>query len=257
MGSYLFGLQSDCFKGVSRMLSRIFKGFIATIMVFSLSINSLAVYIGSYDPNIDYSKAMYDCAELGDEYSMALGHIYELQRNMKLKDLGKEDEVTCYFSPEKTGKEIIIEMVSDQMKKDYRYSGYVYECLAKNGYSDVCIAGILGNMMNETGGNTLTLNPYVYESEYGMHYGLCQWSLIYHKDIDGADIQDQVAYLIKSMDGTFKLFEESEKDFKASETAEDAAEYFSKYYERGGNTKQRKKNAKEAYDWIISFKGEK
>lgn len=239
------------------MLTRLLKSFITILIAITLTFDASAlyVYVGSYDPNVDYSKAMYKCAELGDECSMALGYVYEIQRNMKLKDQEKEEEATSYFSPDKTGKEIIIEMVSDRMKKEYRYSGYVWEQLSRNGYSDVSIAGILGNMMNETGGNTLALKPYVYETEHGMHYGVCQWSLIYHKGIDGADIEDQITYLIKNMDSTFKLFKGSEKDFKACETAEDAAEYFSKYYERGGNTKQRKENATKAYDWIMGFKG--
>lgn len=237
------------------MSFRILRIIILSIIAAFLTINASSVYIGSYDPTIDYSKAMYKCAELGDECSMAMGHIYELQRNIKLKDLGKENEQTHYFSPYKTGKEIIIEIVSDQMIEEHAYSGYVYEQLARADYSDVCIAGILGNIMNETGENTLTLNPYIYEIEHGMHYGLCQWSIVYHKEVDGANIQDQVAYLIKNMDKIFKLFKGSEEDFKKCETADDAAEYFSKYYERGGNTKQRKKNAKEAYEWIMSFKG--
>lgn len=212
--------------------------------------------IRSYDPNVDYSKAMYECANLGDECSMALGHVYELQRNMKLKDLGREDETTSYFSPDKTGNDILIEIMSDRMKKEYVVAGYVYEQLAKNGYSDVCIAGILGNMMNETGGNTLSLNPYIYELEYGMHYGLCQWSLIYHKEINGGGLEDQIAYLIKTIGPIFEQFKASIDEFKALETPEEAAGYFSTYYERGGNTAQRKKNARKAYEWIIGFKEE-
>lgn len=234
------------------MMTRMIFSMIITLTM-ATSAHAVTTQL-TYDTNIDYSKAMYECAKLGDECSMALGHVYELQRNMKLKDLGLEDETTSYFSPDKTGNDILIEMMSDRMKKEYAVAGYVYEQLAKNGYSDVCIAGILGNMMNETGGNTLSLNPYIYELEYGMHYGLCQWSLVYHKEINGGGLEEQIAYLIKTIGPIFEQFKGRVDEFKILETPEEAAGYFSTYYERGGNTSQRKKNARKAYEWIMGFK---
>lgn len=226
-----------------------------TTLLFKASVYGLIAHpVKTYDKNTDYRAAMYKCATLGDECSMAMGHVYEIQRNMKLTDLGKEDEKTSYFHPGKLGFDIVAEMVSDKMRENHNVAGYLYEQLAKNGYNDVVISGILGNMMNEVGGNTLDLNPYAYETEFGMHYGLCQWSIDYFPEINGIGLDDQISYLVSTMDKHLRQFGGSLEAFDRCETPEEAARYFSIYYERGGNTTQRKKNAKEAYDWIISFK---
>lgn len=226
-----------------------------TTLLFKSSVYGLIAHpVKTYDKNVDYRAAMYRCATLGDECSMAMGHVYEIQRNMKLTDLGKDGEKTFYFHPGKLGSDIVAEMVSDKMRKEYDTAGYIYEQLSKAGYTDAAVAGILGNMMNETGGNTLNLNPYIYEVEYGMHYGLCQWSVKYFQEVNGASLEDQVSYLITTMEEHLTPFGGSLDGLKECETAEDAARYFSIYYERGGNTTQRKKNAKEAYEWIMKFK---
>lgn len=211
-------------------------------------------YVGSYDPNVDYRQAMYRCATLGDECSMAMGQIYEIQRNMKLTDLHRESDQTCYFHPGKPNTDIMTEMVADKMRSEHKIAAYVYERLSKAGYTDIAISGILGNMMNETGGNTLDLNPYVYEVEFGMHYGLCQWAITYFPEINGAGVETQLDYLINTIDKNMSLFGGSEEGLNACTTPEEAGEYFSTYYERGGNTEQRKKNARIAYKWIMSFK---
>lgn len=238
-----------------RMKSKILAATASIVLFSNLTVHAVDnVYVGSYDPTVDYRKEMYKCALLGDECSMAMGHIYEIQRNMKLQDLGRKDEKTSYFHPRKSGEEIATEMIVDSMKKEYPVAAKVYEYLNKNGYSDVTIAGILGNMMNETGGNTLNLNPYVYELEHGMHYGLCQWSIKFFPEVNGLSFEDQLAYFTQTIDEHMTPFHGSLNDFKECATPEVAANYFSTYYERGGNTAQRELNAETAYNWIIGFK---
>ena len=67
-----------------------------------------AVYIPDakgYDPKVDYMSHMIKAAENGSEYAMALGRVYELHRNNKIRDLKLDYETTDYFvgnTPQKT-----------------------------------------------------------------------------------------------------------------------------------------------------------
>ena len=59
----------------------------------------------------------------------------------------------------------------------------VYRFLHKKGLSDACIAGILGNMAQECGGESLKLDMYL-EEKNGVGYGLIQWSDTRRKDLE-------------------------------------------------------------------------
>lgn len=200
--------------------------------------------------NIDYKAAMYDCAVLGDENSMCLGSIYEKQRNAKLSFLGREEEKTTYFNPLVSGNDVLADMIADEMAKGYSVAAEVYRKLKKHGYGDVSIAGILGNMMNECGGNTLALQPYIYEYECGKHYGLCQWSLVYYPQVNGTGVAEQLNLLVETIPNIMSQFGGSALEFSEITDPSEAGRYFANYYERGGNTAQRGRNAVNAYDWI-------
>ena len=181
------------------------------------------------------------------------GDIYEMQRNAKLIAMGREDEITDYFQPGKSGNDIFTEMVVDKMKEQHEYAGMVYDFLTRHGYSDIAIAGILGNMMNECGGNTLTLHPFIYDQN-GKHYGLCQWNIYYNKTVNGSGVDDQLLYLHETIEKVMKQFGGSFDAFNSLESAEYAGVYFCKYYERGINAKQRGLNSIRALEWIKEFK---
>lgn len=225
------------------------------IVGLSLMFSSIGSQVSAipFDMNVDYRAKMYDCALYGGEACLADGYSFEQLRNAKLMALGFHDQVTNYFEPGKSSDDILIEMVADKLKEEYEVAGYVYEYLAKEGYSDVAIAAILGNMMNETGGNTLNLRPYIYDHT-GFHYGLCQWNIEYGPAVNGAGIDEQLLYLTSTIEKTMKQFGGSFKEFKNLEGAEYAGTYFCKYYERGINSKQRGLNSIVAYEWIKGFK---
>lgn len=206
-----------------------------------------------YIDMVDYRSEMYKCAKLGDENSMCLGSIYEKQRNAKLCFLGYQEAQTTFFSPEKSGNDVCAEMIGEKMREEYSVAGYVYERLRKASLSDVAIAGILGSMMNECGGNTLHLNPDIYEYEYRKHYGLCQWSVLYSPEMNGASLEDQVTYLIETMGKNMHQFGGSLEEFNQLKKPEDAGAYFCKYYERGINSNQRSTNSATALEWIMKF----
>lgn len=232
-------------------LSLIFSAIVPQIE--AIETNVLHASPVPFEMNVDYRAKMYDCALAGEEGDLANGHIFETQRNAKLISMGKENEVTSYFQPGKSNIDILIEMVADNMREEYEVAGDVYEYLAKKKYSDVAIAAILGNMMNECGGNTLHLNPYIYDRT-GLHYGLCQWNIHYGPDVNGVGVIDQLLYLTSNIAQMMKQFGGSFEEFNSLEGAEYAGTYFCKYYERGANAKKRGLNAIVAHEWIKGFK---
>lgn len=200
---------------------------------------------------VNYMEEMTKCALLGDEHSLALGSIYEKQRNAKIcKEGGYEN--THFFKPDKDAFTIYVECLEHQMKDEYEYAAFVYGYLRKHGLRNETIAGILGNMMSECGGNTLELNPFVYEYEQGKHYGLCQWSLEYYPEIDGASGLRQLQFLVKTMAKTMNQFGGSFEKFAELDALE-AGMYFADYYERGGGREKRGENAEKAYEWIKKY----
>jgi len=81
----------------------------------------------------------------------------------------------------------------NRLKSEHAAAGRVYEFLHLRGYSDPVIAGILGNMMAECGGQTLELNWSLYDST-GKYYSLCMWSVYYGPQVRGADLDGQLTW---------------------------------------------------------------
>ena len=107
------------------------------------------------------------------------------------------------------------------------------------GYSDVVCAGILGNMMAECGGQTLELQWWIYNSTG--HYGLCQWSPEYYKELLGASLEQQLDFMKISFPMVFNgygdlWYEEGfdHDSFMSLTDAEEVAYIFCVVYERPG-----------------------
>lgn len=74
----------------------------------------LGVIIDGYESDVDYSSLMAYCAQMArdsddPETYLALGEVYEAQRNLKILTLGEESEysTTDYFGADKTLEEIL------------------------------------------------------------------------------------------------------------------------------------------------------
>ncbi len=140
---------------------------------------------------------------------------------------------------------------------DYPVAAQVYFRLSAAGWSDVCIAGVLGNMMTECGGQTLALEPYCEYWDDGVkYYGLCQWSMTYNSAVDGLDVDQQIDYLFGNIEKNMSYFGGSGAygRWLASTDAAQAARNFCGWYERGSATDKRVQNAGTAYDWILAAK---
>lgn len=141
-------------------------------------------------------------------------------------------------------------------EKEYPTAAYIWKTLSIEGYNDEVIAGIIGNMMAEIGGHTLSLDWNLVDSGY---YGLCQWNRGYSK-VWWKDTEYQVKFLLDTIKYEFNSYGNLYKknydyeDFLLEKSPENAALAFAKAYERcgSGSYKQRQANATIAYNYFIS-----
>ena len=110
---------------------------------------------------------------------------------------------------------------------EYPNACTVYQVLKQHGYSDAVIAGILGNMMAECGGQTLDLRWDAY-GEDGCFYGVCQWNKWTYPEVQGQDLLFQINYLLETIESRFG---DNYKKFRDSDNPRDAARRFSIWYE--------------------------
>ena len=134
---------------------------------------------------------------------------------------------------------------------------YLTDTMGLNNY---VAAGIMGNLMVETGGSTLSIEWDVY-SDGGGYYGLCQWSLYYNPSIGGSSFEEQCNYLNNSIEAEFTAFGFcyqngfGYQDFLNLQNERDAALAFAKCYERCAatsiNYSLRQSCAETAYSYFV------
>lgn len=167
------------------------------------------------------------------------------------------------MSEEKARLETVMSNINTSIAKitsweeDYYYATKAWQFFIEQGYSETVASAIIGNMMIETSGGTLSLNPTIYNSTR-KYYGLCQWSLRYYPEVDKMSFEDQLEYLNSSIEKEFKIFGKcyakgfTYEDFIAMEDPAEAALAFAKVYERcgAGSYKLRMQAAIEAYKYF-------
>lgn len=144
-------------------------------------------------------------------------------------------------------------------ESEYPYATEVWYFLRENGFSEEVAAGILGNMMTETSGGSLLLNPTIYDPT-GHYYGLCQWSIRYHTSVFNKPFEEQLIYLLESITVEFKTFGKryskgfTYNDFLLLDTPEEAAHAFAAVYERCATSTYylRKQAARTAYNYFTN-----
>ena len=142
-----------------------------------------------------------------------------------------------------------------EKEAEYPVAAYVWNILRQAGYSDITIAGILGNMMVETGGQTLELKW----DARGTYYGLCQWSKNY-SEVWGASLSEQVQFLLSTISYELNTYGYKYQkgynynSFISSIDVKGAALAFAKVYERCSSSsyKTRQKCAIEAYNYFMT-----
>lgn len=250
-------------------VKKIVVSFLVTLVGFTImgfGVKALAparitdqIEVVGYQDGVDYYRQMRECAKDGSKYAMLVGEIYEEQRNFKIDRLNLPYEKTELFIDNHTGEDVLKAMDNDtppiakkieRLKSEYDIAGQVYEYLNAQGMSDTVIAGILGNMMTECGGQTLDLQWDIYGFDGSYYYGLCQWSLYYNPSVDGADVMGQLDYLMSNIRTNMNYFGGDFDDFCTITDPGSAAKYFCNYYERGAGASIRATNAETALTWI-------
>lgn len=171
----------------------------------------------------------------------------------------KADSALCILEAEHNQPiEEVEEDLSAMTSKfdEYPIGAEIWYYFIDKGYSPYVVAGIMGNIMTEAGGQTLNINPTIYGGDY---YGICQWSLYYNPQIKGADLEEQLMFLATSMPSEFNNFGSKYKmgfkydDFLRMTNVKDAAEAFAKCYERCASSSYniRKQNAEKAYEYFM------
>ena len=158
-------------------------------------------------------------------------------------------------------EEIIVE--EEQKIIEYPIAQEVWDTMKSFGWSDVMCAGIMGNMMRECAGNNFDLHWNAVNKSSGC-YGLCQWTPMYHKNVKGTGVQDQLQYLKLTLEnkayaknGRLLYYGNLLERLQNYTTPEAAAKDFFITYEwvvsstpSQRSVQQRQANAKRAYEYF-------
>ena len=143
---------------------------------------------------------------------------------------------------------------------DYQVAEYIWKYLKGLGYNDYVAAGIMGNIMTESGGQSLKDIQWDVKDPRGNHYGICQWSLKYYPEINNASLDEQLEFLRKGIENEINTFGYKYRagfsygNFVKLTSVEEAALAFAKTYERckgGSGYNRRIKNAYTAYNYFV------
>ena len=146
-----------------------------------------------------------------------------------------------------------------KMSHDYPIATQVWKYMKDElGWNDYVCAGVMGNLMAETGGQTLNLNPSLYASG-GAYYGIAQWSVKYYPSVAGASLGSQLSFLGSTVQKEINTYGSkyysgfNYNAFIALTSPSDAALAFAKTYERCGSSSYsvRQSNAVKAYQYFV------
>ena len=148
--------------------------------------------------------------------------------------------VSAQSSSTKTKASTVKKKAATPKKEKYPEARKVWNYLKKLGYSDYVAAGIMGNLMTETGGNTLNIKPKAYSSNK-KYYGICQWSKKYYPKVYGKNLDYQLSFLKNTIKNEFNTYGYkyakgfNYKSFLKLKDPKKAALAFAKVYERCGS----------------------
>jgi len=138
----------------------------------------------------------------------------------------------------------------------YPTARYVWDYFHHYNYSDAVCAGIIGNLMAETGGQTLNI---IWDIDGNGYYGMVQWSKKYYPKVVGCSLEEQCDFLRDTIEAVFNTYGSRYKDnfnyssFLALTNEQDAALAFAKCYERcgSGSYSVRQTNATKALNYFV------
>lgn len=112
------------------------------------------------------------------------------------------------------------------------------------GYNEYVAAGVLGNIMNEAGGNSLNINPSA-QNPAG-YYGICQWNSSMYGEVWYCNLVEQLDFLNRTVEYEYDCYGNmSYENFCNLTDEREAALSFARSYERcsSGSYGRRQNNA--------------
>lgn len=136
----------------------------------------------------------------------------------------------------------------------YPVAAQMYEYFrGEMGLSPAVSAGLIGGYMEESGGQTMDINPYIYagSGKYS-YYGFAMYSLYYCPEVAGMTLEQQLDYLAKTLQKNIEFFSGSYDYFISLTDPGAVVDYYYRYYGRGyGNpSRQRIKNGYTAMEYF-------
>ena len=146
-----------------------------------------------------------------------------------------------------------------QRAQEYPAATQIWLSMKEQGWNDHVCAGILGNIMAECGGHTLSIQWDIYDYS-GWFYGICQWSLYYRPEAYGLSLENQLSLLYNTIEAEFDYagfcyyYGFTYNDFLQMTDYRSAALAFAKVYERCGSASHsiRQDNAQIAYEYFAN-----
>lgn len=204
------------------------------------------------------SEANFQITTTSEDYiSSEISYIQDEVSDIEIpQEAGVEEEIEL---EEEISEAEIFEENQEELKwieksEEYESATFIWKYFKDKGYSDYAIAGILGNIMAEVGGQTLYIQYWLSSSSY---YGMCQWSRQYYPEAIGLSLEEQCDFLFNTIENEFDVFGYivglSYEDFIQIENEQTAALAFAKVYERcgSGSYSVRQSNATEAYNYFV------
>lgn len=206
----------------------------------------------------DVEQLHEENAQLEQEAEESKKRIEELEKEKsELLAKRKQQQATLI----KLSNNTTISKVSTLPEGEYPEARLIWNTIKSWGYSDNVVAGIIGNMMAEVGGGTLTgLSNWHTD---GCGYGLIQWTsgrqrLL--KQLYGArpNIDQQLQFIKNELTGqngvNRQVTEAQYNELLNASSPEAAAMTFARYYERCGSSYRAKRQsfARIAYNYFVN-----
>lgn len=156
---------------------------------------------------------------------------------MVLKEEKAEPHIKKIEPTEPIVEPVVIEAetLKPAFPSEYANVHTIRDYLKEHGFNDYVIAGIIGNMMIETGGGTLNIQSEIYGGGT-YYYGICQWNRDNCAAVHGRDLIGQLDYLMETIEKEFNTFAPafgtSYEEFCNSNDERWAAITFARVYER-------------------------
>lgn len=265
------------FNMIFKKIKNFFKKYCLQIFSAITILIIIFIFYGCFQTSatetIDYKTEILKCEQEINFYTTMISNAHQMAESARALGYSDNHIIIIYakrdwenaqdkLAEAVARKEILIAERDNKWNQrmiEYPTATTIWLYLSDYGLNNQVIAGILGNMMAEAGGHTLTIQSKIWDGNK-KYYGVCQWSLKYNPQLDGADLTTQLEHLISSMEYEFNTFGNNYKsgfkyiDFLQLTDSEEAALAFAKCYERCSSStyNKRQSDAIKAYEYFTS-----